>query len=387
MIFTGKQHAAKAGLDMKIGIITHHTINNYGAFLQGWALQEKIKSLFPHDEVYMINYIIPKQNIINIGGFFRYYPGSETPVSWLNKITQPAIFSKVRKKNYNMTKPVYNAEQINALGMDVIVIGSDEVWNYLDKKSYSLIKFSAGLNAKRIVAYAPSVGKSADVPVPAEVKEAMKGFSALSARDASAQRLCERVLGKTPMLVCDPTFLTSTPKIDNEKINRLTQKPYILFYYCNGMPREIKEKIVADAHKNGYRIIGGGEYDKLYSDMSIRLTPFEWAELFRRTEYVYTGTFHGVVFSIINRRQFRVYASIESRVKKISLILDQFGIGNRDILNDNIGQELIDYDKVYRNIDKLRAGSEDYLFRAISGDDIKGDTFYDKEQRGSEVLS
>ena len=372
---------------MKIGIITHHTINNYGAFLQGWALQEKIKSLFPHDEVYMINYIIPKQNIINIGGFFRYYPGSETPVSWLHKITQPAIFGKVRKKNYNMTKAVFNAEQINALGMDAIVIGSDEVWNYLDKKSYSLIKFSAGLNAERIIAYAPSVGKSADVPIPDEVRDALKGFTALSARDVSAQSLCERALGTTPILVCDPTFLTPTPRIDNEKIRRLTQKPYILFYYCNGIPQEIKEGIIADAHKKGYSVIGGGEYDKLYSDMSIRLTPFEWAELFRRAEYVYTGTFHGVIFSIINRRQFRVYASIESRVKKISAILDQFGIGNRDILNENIGQESIDYDKVYSNIDKLRDESEDYLYRAIIGEVIKGEAFHDKEQRGSEVLS
>ena len=373
---------------MKIGIITHHCINNYGAFLQGWALQEKIKMLFPDDEVYIINYIIPKQNIINIGGFFRYYPSSETPVSWLNKITQPAIFSKARKEYYNTTRAVFNAEQINSLGMDCIVIGSDEVWNYLDKKGYSLVKFSGGLKARSIVAYAPSAGKSINVPVPDEVKDAMKGFSALSARDLSAQSLCERVLGIKPMSVCDPTLLTPTPTVDNEKIRRLTQKPYILFYYCNGIHQDIKEKIISDAKQKGYRVLGGGEYDKLYSDMSVKLTPFEWAELFRRAEYVYTGTFHGVMFSIINRKDFCVYASIESRVKKISALLSQFGIENRDIIRDGKWQEheAIDYDEVYSKIDKLRAESEEYLLRVIKGERIKGETADDKKQSGFEVL-
>ena len=372
---------------MKIGIITHHCINNYGAFLQGWALQEKIKALFPNDEVYMINYIIPKQNIINIGGFFRYYPKSETPLSWLNKITQPAIFSKTRKKYYNLTKPVYNAEQINALGMDCIVIGSDEVWNYLDKKSYSLVKFSKGLNAKRVVAYAPSVGKSTGTDVPNEVKRAIRGFSAISARDLNTRAVCRNLLGIEPMLVCDPTFLTPTPVIDNEKIRRLTKKPYILFYYCNGIPAELKEKIISTAHKKGYNVLGGGEYDKLYSDMSIRLDPFEWVELFRRAEYVYTGTFHGVVFSILNRKNFAVYASIESRVKKISALLTQFGIGNRDVLREGIENDLIDYDSVYRNINTLIKDSEDYLLRAINGERIRGDKTDDKKQSGFEILS
>ncbi len=371
---------------MKIGIITHHCINNYGAFLQGWALQEKLKALFPQDEVYIINYIIPKQNIINIGGFFRYYPGRETPVSWLNKVKQPSIFAKARKDYYNMTRPVYSTAQINSLDMDCIVIGSDEVWNYLDTKGYSLVKFSAGLKAKTIVAYAPSVGKSTGADVPEDVKIAMHGFTALSARDANTQAMCREILGTEPMMVCDPTFLTPTPEVDNEKIRRLTKRPYILFYYCNGIERALKEKIISAAHKKGYNVLGGGEYDKLYSDMALDLTPFEWAQLFRKAEYVYTGTFHGVVFSILNKKDFAVYASIESRVKKIEALLAQFGIGNRDIVREGIENEPIDYDRVYRKINRLRADSEDYLLRAVNGEIIRGESTDDKKQSGFEVL-
>lgn len=358
---------------MKIGILTHHTINNFGAFLQAWALQEKLKALFPGDEVCIINYIMPKQNIINIGGFFRFYPGTETPVSWLNKITQPVLFSEARKAYFNLTKPVYNAEQINALGLDCVVIGSDEVWNFLDPKSFSMLKFSAGLTAERIVAYAPSTGKAADAAVPDEICAAMRGFTALSARDQGARELCETALGVSPQMVCDPTFLTPTPAVENEKIRALTEKPYVLFYYCNGIPRELKKQVVDAAREKGYEVLGGGEYDKLYSALSVRLMPFEWAELFRRAQFVYTGTFHGVVFSLLNRKDFRVYASIDSRVKKIAALLGQFGIAERSLTAQALDREndSIDYDAVYGYIDRLREESSDYLLRAVKGEKLK----------------
>lgn len=360
---------------MKIGIITHHKINNYGAFLQCWALQEKVKALFPDDEVYVINYNIIKQNIINIGGFFRFYPKSETPVSWLNKITQPRIFASNQKKYLNLTKKVYNEKQINDLNFDCIVIGSDEVWNYLDPKSFSLIKYSAGLNCKRIVAYAPSTGKATGEDAPESVKKAMSGFTSVSARDKGAQTLCENTINRKPQLVCDPTFLTDTPKIDNEKIKRLTSKPYVLFYYCNGISLTLKSKLIDSAREKGYEVLGGGEYDKMYSKMSIRLTPFEWAELFKRASYVYTGTFHGVVFSILNKKDFRVFASIDSRVKKIGALLNQFGIGERNITEQTVFDEndTINYDEVYKYVSKLRESSSEYLKNAISGEEIKGE--------------
>lgn len=354
---------------MKIGIITHHYINNFGAFLQCWALQEKLKSLFPEDEVYIINYIMPMQRIINIGGLFRYYPKSETPVAWLNKITLPFIYRAERKKYMNVTKPVFSAEGINKLGMDCIIVGSDEVWNYLDKKCYSTVKFGVGLDCKKLIAYAPSVGKTTEENIPSEICDGLSRFTLLSARDVNTQNLCVNAINKKPQLVCDPTFLTKTPDIDNEKIKKLTKKPYMLFYYCNGIPQNLKRKIVDNAHKKGLNIIGAGEYDKLYGDMSIRLTPFEWAELFKRAEYVYTGTFHGVVFSILNRKDFKVYASIESRVKKINALLNQFEIDSESVMiNENLTEfsdKNIDYDSIYEKIENLRDSSEKYIIDSV----------------------
>ena len=49
---------------MKIGILTHQYINNYGAFLQAWALREAVKEMFPNEEVEIINYINRKHFIM-----------------------------------------------------------------------------------------------------------------------------------------------------------------------------------------------------------------------------------------------------------------------------------------------------------------------------------
>ena len=40
----------------KIGILTFHRALNYGAILQTYALQQKLKILFQTDEIYVIDY-------------------------------------------------------------------------------------------------------------------------------------------------------------------------------------------------------------------------------------------------------------------------------------------------------------------------------------------
>ena len=74
---------------MKIGILTHQYINNYGAFLQAWALRKAISELFPEDEVQIIDYVNVKHYIINAGGWFRFYKNRET-LSYLHLVMERA---------------------------------------------------------------------------------------------------------------------------------------------------------------------------------------------------------------------------------------------------------------------------------------------------------
>ena len=51
---------------MKIGILTHHYINNFGAFLQAYSLQKAVEELCPDDEVYIIDYVNRKHFVKKI---------------------------------------------------------------------------------------------------------------------------------------------------------------------------------------------------------------------------------------------------------------------------------------------------------------------------------
>lgn len=76
---------------------------------------------------------------------------------------------------------------INALDYDLIIVGSDEVWNFNDI-AYSPIKFGYGLECPHI-SYAASVGGSlaSDDNIPAEVRIGIKNFGRISVRDEKTE--------------------------------------------------------------------------------------------------------------------------------------------------------------------------------------------------------
>lgn len=45
----------------------------------------------------------------------------------------PWTFAKARKKYMNLTHICYDAKGIEKLGLDYIIVGSDEVWNYRER--------------------------------------------------------------------------------------------------------------------------------------------------------------------------------------------------------------------------------------------------------------
>lgn len=352
---------------MKIGILTHHYINNFGAFLQAYSLQEALKELFPNDEVYMINCINLKHFIINVGGWFRFYKSKENIVDWFEKIHLPLTFSKARKKYFNLTKTCYTAQDIESLGLDYIIVGSDEVWNYREIKGNAKVKFGLGLDKESLIAYAPSVGQTDGLEIPNYVENGIKKFKAVSARDISTENLARQIRHEKIQRVVDPTFLINIP---DEAVPGVKQ-PYILFYYCDGFSEIEKKKILEYAHQNSLAVYGGGECDKAYTSTTVNLTPFQWVWMFRHAQYIVTGTFHGVVFSMLNHRQFACYLTNPSRIKKVSSLLEEFGLADRrcEAKASQIIEKLkdkIDYAEIEKIFNQHRAESKGFLKEAIS---------------------
>ena len=351
---------------MKIGILTHHYINNFGAFLQAYSLQEALKELFPDDEVYIINYINLKHFIINTGGWFRFYKEKENLHAWMQKIQLPVTFARARKKYMDLSKTCWSSNDIEKLKLDYIVVGSDEVWNYNESKGNAKVKFGVGLDNEKLVAYAPSVGQTDDDTVPEYVKDGILKFKTVSARDQLTEKLAQEIRHEKIKRVIDPTFLADIP---SEPVPGVTQ-PYVLFYYCDGLDEVEKQKLIMYAHDNGMNVYGAGENDKKYSSITVNLTPFQWVWMFRNAAYVVTGTFHGVVFSLLSHRQFACYLTNPSRVRKVSSLLEEFGLSDRQSRNKadeiiRILKQKIDYDVLESVFDTRRTESKQFLRKAI----------------------
>jgi hypothetical protein len=289
----------EARMSQKIGIITHHYTNNFGAFLQLFALYRTLQSLLPGAAVEVIDFRVGKHYFTNRRCLFlrkiRRGHIREDIYRWVKEI-QLAFAYRRERSRMRFSRPVTTAEEINALQYDAVVIGSDEVWYYGDS-AYSPVKFGHGLCSSRIVSYAPSVGgMEIDGELPEEIPSGLKAFTHLSARDRNAAALAKRHTDKPVQEVLDPTLL-----YDYEEATLpggLTPGGYIVCYYEEGWSEELVQALRAYAALRGLSIVGAGCAAHWYDRSLVHVTPFEWVSLFKHAALVITGTFHGTVFGL-----------------------------------------------------------------------------------------
>lgn len=356
---------------MKIGIITHHYVKNYGAYLQARALMGVLETLDSNADISIVNYIEKKHWYKNIIHILHFRLGKDNVNSYIEKIKQLFMFSKY-EHSLAHSKRVHNVKQIEQLGNDVIIIGSDEVWN-IHSSGFNPLKFGYGFSANtKLATYAPSAGAvTEETNIPAQVKEGLEKIKYLSARDNETKKFVKRAIGKDAQKVLDPTLLYNFDKeIDEQGIEPLPYK-YILIYDCKLTAKQI-ENLKAYAENNGLKIIGGGDCMEYYDDIQISLTPYEWVSLFRNAEMVITGTFHGTVFSIKYRKKFVSYPTEKNRINKIKSLLDDMELPERLLpvgKEENLItllEEYMDYDKAYVQIDKRKNESIEFLKKVIT---------------------
>ena len=207
----------KADTNLNIGIITRHAVPNYGSFFQAYATQKALEDMGYNvviidyrraDEepsALVRNYILRDNGSLRSKIYFNYV--------WrlTHRITN-SKFKKAHSKYLNLTTRVDN-QTINEVveGFDVLLTGSDQVWNKVGSGNTESIDpnyFWANIDyEKRRVSYAASFGDS-DIET-SELKKCkmwLSRYSAISVREDSGVRLVnEMELNGTQ--VVDPVFL------------------------------------------------------------------------------------------------------------------------------------------------------------------------------------
>lgn len=235
-------------------------------------------------------------------------------------IVDSSIINKIKFFNHKRTygKRFYPllgiSDELNHnTDVDVLVIGSDEVFNCIQANTnvgYSRDLFGHNLKAKKVISYAGSFGnttmrKIKDYQVEKDLKKDFLGFHAVSVRDKNSFEIVKRLGVDKPIFNVDPVlaydFMSLEPNIPE---SRLYNKKYMIVYGYSGRITKGENEILRKyAREKDLKILCFGGVQGC-CDEFIDCTPFELLAYFRDAEIIITDTFHGTIFSIINNRPF-----------------------------------------------------------------------------------
>lgn len=324
-------------------------------------------------EVVTVNFINAAHVCANYRPFFIKKPNVAKPLKenindYLSGWGQFMKF-QMALSYLNLTHPVFNATQINALGLDALVVGSDEVWNFR-AIGYHPVKFGVGLDVPILVSYAAGTGSvMPGDESPAGIVEGLRRFDRLSVRERNGARFIEHVLGMTPRIVLDPTLLYS---FQSETARYPTpDEDYILVYQCT-LDQERQEITRKYAEDNGLMIVGAGCNDSWFDKGLINIEPFKWVSLFKNARIVVTGTFHGTLFALKYRRPFLACSTMPNRTAKIESYLSEVGLEHRMNCRTAVGfatllDTAVDYAAFDHTLQSQHHDSIGYLHECLMG--------------------
>ena len=372
---------------MKIGILTFHHSLNYGAMLQAFCLQSYLES-FDHS----VEFIDYNPAYLEQGGTLKSLSKVRFTRAYLKSLylfssafaarykyrLLSQKFSAFRQKSLNLSCISFSSFSnlpVNEFKYDLIVIGSDQVWNPSDQYGLDKVYFGDPLHsyAKRIISYAASFGSINRIePYTDSLPSLLHNFDDLSVRESSAQKLLSE-LSIDSSVVPDPTFLVQDLSDFSEASSSLPNDEQYAFFY-----------ILRDAshiHRFADLVSNQKSLNNIYSAATpwrrwrrigteLELSPFEFIGAIQHSEFTISNSFHGVVSSILTSTNFIAVELPGSKAglsSRISDLLEYLGLSSRLVAADSLCDSLdllsvpIDWLTVSEKIISLRNIGQGYL--------------------------
>ena len=367
---------------MKIAILTYPFNANYGGILQNYALQTVLKDR-GHQVVTLCNKkVVPTKWYILLLKipyriFQKFILGRKDTIVF----QESRINKEIPVISQNMTSFVDNNIQTRKIGniyneitsddFDAFIVGSDQVWSPTLSNLYNYyLDFTKGWNVRRI-AYAPSYGYNTWKYNRIQTKKCqrlLKTFDKVSVREASGAELCSKYLGIKPRWVLDPTLLLDSNRYRKLFNNKNTNNCLFVFTLDSNSDKSETVKIITQRKQLNPISISAEKANSL-KPLQERIQPSveSWLSSIANADFVFTDSYHGMVFSIIFHKQFIAYSN--RGAARFESLLDALGIKNRLIrcssdLNDSVFSA-IDYVKVDSLLEKYRRDSINFLESAL----------------------
>lgn len=370
------------------GILTTYFASNFGAMLQPYALKRTLEDLGLDVEI--IRYKQPAiWNHYNPFSW-RQLKGckSKNPARLLSNLFFSYPLACIKELKFRS----FSKRYLNKKGgfekdwpkdKDYYFIGSDQLWRpqntggkfddvyfgYFDCKPHAK-KISYAVSGEAIE-YTESNVKY--------LKEALRNFDSLSVREEMLALDLQRVTGIDNIeVVADPTLLCN-PSIFDELPAKHPCKgqKFVLFYQIRGS-HSFLNKIYGYSRKKGVELVVLSSYvDKNFASFALRHShvhyyPSACENIFlgamKHAEAVFTPSFHGNVFAILNHRNLFDLILDDGHDTRARELLTSLGIEGRFLrVSDEISESPIDWDTVDKKLKEKREKSMDFVKRAIKG--------------------
>lgn len=302
----------------RVGIITFHRSYNCGSMMQTYALQTMVERLGHSPRI--INFSNEGQKAL----YSALFPWNSPKNLIKNLVLLPhrahvlrgyAEYERFISDNFKVTGAIVSdMSELTDDGLDVVIAGSDQVWNVTIEDGDDAYFLPWVSHAKK-VAYAPSFGAK-NPSVYADAPELYAGylsdFDALSVRENNGCRWIRDLIGIDVPVLLDPTLLLDATDYENLEADLPALPDRYIFYYSPGYSSDINRLIEAVSKKYGIPVIAFNAKHFYVKGMNLMSSfslppkegPAAYLSLIKKASVVFTTSFHGTIFSTIYRKPF-----------------------------------------------------------------------------------
>lgn len=311
---------------MKIGILTFHQSVNNGAVMQAYSLSKRLKEEYPNCKVEIIDY---RRKSVNKG--YSYSISDFFKVKSFELFIKKSIFLMLDpmylKRLNHRTRVFYNCLNVLPLSektilsdettelfafiensYDILIVGSDAVWNYVTRGYPNAYFPDPRLNVKKLSYAASCYGMDyLDISesVKNEIFKVFSSFNFIGVRDEATENFVKWSNCKIePQHTCDPTVfldVNDLPIDINLLEKKLVKKGFDFKRETIGvMGPNNMVPMIRNFYDDRYQIVALYNYNKDADVNLYDLEPYEWAYVFRYFKLTFTTFFHGTLLSLRN---------------------------------------------------------------------------------------
>jgi hypothetical protein len=355
---------------MKIGILTLPFHTNLGGILQNYALQKTLRRMghspstinFKQKEIKKITILFSVLKRIVMRVVFR--KRDVTVRVWPTANEKKLIYGGINEfidNNILLTQPIFQVDDLykkEKFNFDAYIVGSDQVWRPRYVKKISTFFFDFVHDDSKVIklAYAASFGEDSWEYTLEETEQcrtlALK-FDAISVREESAVSLVKQYFGVEAIEVLDPVFLLTQKDYEALTLDNNNQQFQggIFSYILDKTVERLNfiDKISKTIGLDTFSILPMNRFEDVGSngvESCIHPSISDWINSYVNAEFIITDSFHGVVLSIIFKKEFICIGNKNRGLTRMTNILKKYNLMDRLIFDNDTPSDLMKLEKI-----------------------------------------